>query len=398
MPAGLGARFLVRAHVPLVPVVRQADVEIPPLSPVPVCDVLAADRREHHRGPPVGEAADRVGAPLDLAVEPLEPVVGADPPPVLHGEAGVGERLGHVLADHPGRVGELRRLQLAGHLLGLAQARAERLLGVYGLELRGDPPAPAGRHLGQHVAVEVDRAALVHRLGEDLGERPEHAGGLVARDQPHAAQAPLAQRQQELPPAVGALRVALGAPYDLAVPVGVDADRDQHRHALVGASPVLLEVGAVDVDVGARAGERPRPPRLDGGERLLVEVRDGALGHRRAPQNLAHVLDAPGRDAGQVHLHHGLLDAGLAPPVPLDDLRGEGRAAQLGDVQLHLAGADDQPPLVVAAAIRLPLVGALVAPCVHQLVGLLVEQRVDGLLDGAQHQLPDVSLYGLVVE
>src|SRR6266540_5165954 len=35
---------------------------------------------------PVGEGADRVGAPLDLAVEPLEAVGGTDPMPVSLGE------------------------------------------------------------------------------------------------------------------------------------------------------------------------------------------------------------------------------------------------------------------------------------------------------------------------
>lgn len=37
-------------------------------------------------------------------------------------------------------------------------------------------------------------------------------------------------------------------------------------------------------------------------------------------------------------------------------------AAQLGEVQLNLAGADDQLALVVTAAVRLPLVGTLIAP------------------------------------
>ena len=104
MPEKLGAGFLVRAHAPLVPVVQQGDVEVPPLSPVPVRDVLAARSCERHRRPPVREAADRVGSALDLAVQPLDAVVGSDPPPVLHREARVGERLHLCIADSKLRV------------------------------------------------------------------------------------------------------------------------------------------------------------------------------------------------------------------------------------------------------------------------------------------------------
>lgn len=59
---------------------------------------------------------------------------------------------------------------------------------------------------------------------------------------------------------------------------------------------------------------------------------------------------------------------------------------------------DDQLALVVAAPIRLALVGAFVAPRVHKLAALLAERCVDGRLAGAQHELPDVLLYGIVVE
>lgn len=115
------------------------------------------------------------------------------------------------------------------------------------------------------------------------------------------------------------------------------------------------------------------------------------------PEDLARVLDAPRARAGRARLHHGLLHRALAPAVALDDLGGGGGPAQLGDGGLDLAGARDQPAPVAAAPIRLALVGALVAPRVHEPVGLLVEQRVQGLLDGLGHQLPDVAPYRPVV-
>lgn len=63
-------------------------------------------------------------------------------------------------------------------------------------------------------------------------------------------------------------------------------------------------------------------------------------------------------------------------------------------------GADSRRSRCRAAIITgaCPRKYSLVAPRVHELVGLLVEQLVQGLLDGLGHQLPDVALYRLVVE
>lgn len=113
---------------------------------------------------------------------------------------------------------------------------------------------------------------------------------------------------EELAPRAGGLGVALGAADYLAVPEGVHADGDEDGDVLVRPSPASLEVDAVDEDAGVPAHERPLVPFLDGCEGLLVQVGDGARGHRRAPENLGDVLYPPGRDVGEVHLDDGLLD------------------------------------------------------------------------------------------
>ena len=48
----------------------------------------------HQGGFPVGERADDAGSAADLPVQPLDGVVRPDLGPMLHGEVGVGERLG----------------------------------------------------------------------------------------------------------------------------------------------------------------------------------------------------------------------------------------------------------------------------------------------------------------
>ena len=143
-------------------------------------------------------------------------------------------------------------------------------------------------------------------------------------------------------PRVRGLGVALRAADYLAVARRVDADGDEDGDVFVRPSPAALEVGAVDEDVGVPAPERPLAPPLDGREGLFVQVGDGARGHRRAPEDLGHVLDPPGGDAREVHLDDGLLDRGLAPAVPLDDGGLEGGAPELGHARLDLARARDE--------------------------------------------------------
>lgn len=260
-------------------------------------------------------------------------------------------------------------------------------------------PLPLGdRHPAQHVAVEVDRAALVAGHRDGLLDGAEHAGALVGGDQAHAGEAAPPEPGEELLPGVGGLRVALRALDDLPLAGEVDAYGDQDGHVLVRAAPAALEVDAVDEQVGVVAVERAGPPGLDGGERPLVEVGDGAGGDRGSPQDLGHVLDAPGGDPGQVHLDDRLLDARLAPAVALDHGGLEGRAAQLGDPELDLSAGRDQLPLVVPAAVGLAARRFLVAPGADELGRLLVEQRVYGVLDGLPHQIPDVPAQRLLVD
>ena len=142
---------------------------------------------------------------------------------------------------------------------------------------------------------------------------------------------------------------------------------------------------------------QPVPPFLDRGERLVVEVGNGARRHAGAPQNLAYVLDAPGGHAGEVHLDDGLPGAGLAPAVALDHGRLERGAAKLGHVELHLARRRGQLSLVAARPVGLAVGRALVALGVHELVGLFLEELVDDVSHGVFDELFDVDAQRLLV-
>ncbi len=152
------------------------------------------------------------------------------------------------------------------------------------------------------------------------------------------------------------------------------------------------------VDVGVGPLERAVPPCLHRLEGLLVEVGDGRGGHARAPQDLAHVLDAPRRDAREVHLDHRLLDAGLPPAVALDDRRGEAHALELGHPDRHLAGRRRELPLVASGAVGLAVGGAPVALGAHEVSGLLLEEAVQRVLDGPPDELAEIGPQGFLVQ
>ena len=312
-------------------------------------------RRHQHEGRvAVREGPDDLRPPPDLPVDALDPVVRPDPAPVLRREFRVGQRLGEPVARRPRGRAEPHPVQLVRHLRRLPRARLARFLRVDCLQhaRRGLPPGHG--YPSQHVAEEVDHAALVAGPREHLLERAEHPRALVAGDEPHAGEPAPLESREELAPRVRRLGVALRAADDLPVAGGVDADGHQHGHVFVGPSPAALEVDAVDEDVGVVALERPPAPGLDRRERLPVEVGDGAGGHGRSPEEFGDVLDSPGRDAREVHLDDGLLDRGLAPAVALDDGRLEGCAAQLRHVELDLSGSGDELSRIVAVAVCLP--------------------------------------------
>lgn len=213
------------------------------------------------------------------------------------------------------------------------------------------------RRLGQHVAVEVHRAALVGRVGEHLG----------------------------------------GAD-DLAVAVVVDAYGHHRRHVLEAAAPGVLQVDAVDEHVGAGASERPAAPLLHRLEGAIVEVGHGGYRHAGAPEDLGHVLDPPGGDACQAHLDHGLLDARPAPLVALDDRRGEPHAFELGHLECHLVRRRGEPALVVVDMVRLVVCRALVAVDPDEIVGLLLEKGVQGVFDRLADKRFELAAHGGLVE
>ena len=88
------SRFLRTFRQPIGPPpvrlpIKQRHVQVTPRAPLALRDALGPRGDEHEGRPAVGEGARRARSPADLAVQPLDGVVGADAGPVLPREPGV---------------------------------------------------------------------------------------------------------------------------------------------------------------------------------------------------------------------------------------------------------------------------------------------------------------------
>ena len=116
----------------------------------------------------VGEDADDLGAPFDLAVEPLESVGGMNFGPVVGGETHVREHVVFGLIRERGELGQLG-LELVGDFAPLGLRGHCAVLGEGGGHEGGDNPPAALAGVGERVANGVDPAALpsgVHQRGD----------------------------------------------------------------------------------------------------------------------------------------------------------------------------------------------------------------------------------------
>jgi hypothetical protein len=136
-----------------------------------------------------------------------------------------------------------------------------------GVGLGEDGPDRGGDHLrrplghpGQHVAQEVDPAALDGRPGHDRVDGLAQPQVGVGDDQLHSAQPTRLQRAKEGGPERAVLRIADAEAEDLAAAVAAHPSRHYHR---LGHHPAVdpgLAVGGVHEHIGKHlAGQRSIP-------------------------------------------------------------------------------------------------------------------------------------------
>lgn len=107
----------------------------------------------------VGEDADNLGAPLDLAVETLDRVGRMKLGPMLFGKGHVGE---HILFGTIHQRGEFRHLRpdLVGDIAPLGARSLRSILGEGRGDEGGDDAPTALPGMGERIAHEVDPGAV----------------------------------------------------------------------------------------------------------------------------------------------------------------------------------------------------------------------------------------------
>src|SRR3954451_4395298 len=152
---------------------------------------------------------------------------------------------------------------------------------------------------------------------------------------------------------------------DLTAAVGGDPGRnhDGHRHHL-GGGVADMQVGRIQVDIRKRGVVQP--PLAEGGDDLIeagadprhLRLRDARVDAQRGDQ----VVDAAGRHAADVGLHHHRIQRLVDAAAGFEDDREERPLPQLRDPQLDIAGLGGQQPVTCAVAFSGPGVGALILP------------------------------------
>ena len=107
----------------------------------------------------VGEDADDLGAPLDLAIESLDGIGAVKLGPVLPGKGHIGE---HVFFSGVHELGELRHFlpDLVGDVAPLSACGLRRILGEGRGDEGGDHSSAALSGMGQGVSHEVNPGAV----------------------------------------------------------------------------------------------------------------------------------------------------------------------------------------------------------------------------------------------
>ena len=159
-------------------------------------------------------------------------------------------------------------------LLGLLVA-----LGVEDLSERGgDEPALVAAAVHDHVASEVDGAALP-RAAQHAGDRGLESLVLIGDREAHPVQAARLQRAQELDPERAGLDLADIQADHLPHPGLVHRVGDHHR---LGNDPAVvadLDLLGVQPQVGVGALQRPLPEQLDLLIQRPAQRRHAVLGH-----------------------------------------------------------------------------------------------------------------------
>jgi hypothetical protein len=128
--------------------------------------------------------------------------------------------------------------------------------------------------------------------------------------------------------------------------------------------------------------QRPGPERFQELVELAADPGNFGLGDAGfETQRSNEIIDLAGRHAVHVSLHHHREQGPVDAPAPLEHRQEEAAAAQLRDLELHVAGLGRQQPATAAVALVRARLRALIRRGTDHLGRLRLDQRLEHHLD-----------------
>src|SRR5271165_2154675 len=177
---------------------------------------------------------------------------------------------------------------------------------------------------------------------------------IVGDDELDAVEAAPAQSDKEVLPGGAAFPAGHFDGQDLAAPIPVYSDGDQHGLAHDYAALAHLLIPGVEDEVGERLGKGALGEGVKVFVQALVDGRNGGGREGVAAQLLGDRLDLAGRDALHVHLGQRRHQRLLGALVALEELGREPAVPILRHAQLELAHPCDERTSVVAGTVAEP--------------------------------------------
>ena len=219
---------------------------------------------------------------------------------------------------------------------------------------------------------------------------------VVARHQPHAAEAACLQVSKQL--MIRRLALGIGDLHGEDLPVPVRAHPGDNEHALTDDLPALAHMLIAGVHAQIRidrVGERTIPPGVEFRIQLPGQLGDEALGEAGAAQCFGDLTHVAGGDAFEVHLHEGEHERLPVALVAGEELRGEGAVPILRHLQRQCADAGVQLAGFVAVAVAAPRRASLVRFGMEMRGHLRFEHRLEYALDEDAQEIGIVGQNGL---
>ncbi len=269
------------------------------------------------------------------------------------------EDVGAGIVQHCGDL-RVRALEHPGDLIELGLDVSRVGLGEDGADDRGNHVLAGTRDDGEHISHEVNSAALPRGTLEHCADGLLQTAVRVGDDELDTVQPARLQRPKELGPEDLVLAVTDVETEDFAAPVGGHSDGDDHRLGDDAVVDAGLAIRGVEEHIGvAGNAEVTATECADFVVEISANPRHLRLGDAGiSAERLDQISDLPSRDAVKLCLHHNGEQGLINAAAPLKEGGEERPLAQLGHLQIQVAGRRRQDARTSPVALGGAVIGA----------------------------------------